>query len=53
MTNKTRKMTENIFAIFADAPASPENPINAAITAMNKNPIDKFSPILTSVLMNY
>ena len=47
-------MTENIFAIFADAPASPENPSNAANRAMNKKPIDKFSPILlSSVLIHY
>jgi len=53
MTNKTRKMIKNIFAILADAPAKPENPSNAAITAMSKKPNDKFSPIATSVYMKY
>ena len=53
MTNKTRKMIKNIFAILADAPAMPENPSNAAITAMSKKPIDKLSPIPITVQMKY
>jgi len=51
MTNKVKKMIKNIFAMLVDAPAIPENPNNPAVNAMNKKPIDKFSPILTSVLI--
>ncbi len=47
ITNKTRKIIKNIFAIPADAPAIPLKPRTAANIAIPKKLIARFSTTIT------